>query len=751
MPGPNTERFEGTIGRTYRDSLPHWRAEAEPPASAPNIVFIVLDDVGFSDIGCYGSEIDTPAMDGLAANGIRYNNFHVTAMCSPTRACLLTGRNSHSVGMGIIADFRNGFPAYEGRITRRAATVAELLRDYGYGTYALGKWHLTNMEEYGAAGPFDHWPLGHGFNRWYGFHGGLTDQFNPELFQDNHPVTLVPDATYHLSEDLIERAIGNVRDHVTAAPNRPFMLYLALGACHFPHQVPKAYIDKYRGRYDAGWDVIRAERLRRQKLLGIVPHVTELAPLNPGVRPWNELSPEERTLSARFQEAYAGFMDHTDVQIARLIDHLKAIGRYDNTMIVLLSDNGASDEGGAHGVFNARRHMVYGPEDIEVGLANIAKIGSEHASNHYPRGWAQVSNTPLKWYKKGNHGGGIRAPLVVQWPAGIDGHGEIRTQFHHVIDVAPTIYEILGLEMPAEYRGVAQLPVHGTSMRYSFDAADAPTCKVTQYAELLGDRAIWHRGWKAVARHVKGADFDADCWELYHLDEDFSEMNDLGSAHPEKLREMVDLWWAEAKHHGVFPLDDRGWERVGARLKMKAAPQTTLYPGMARLDRLVAPDITDRSYSIRADVEISNDGADGVLFAWGSRFGGMVLFIQDGKPKLEYVYSESVVHHLQGVNRLTAGGHCIGFRFERTGQFSGRGTLLVDDVRVDEARIAKTWPTYGIVGGLTCGADDAGPPVSDRYQRPFAFRGVLHRVVVTLDGQGGSAERDVLKIVMLEQ
>ena len=476
-------------------------------------MFIVLDDVGFSDLGCYGSEISTPRIDALASNGVRYTSFHVTSMCSPTRACLLTGRNAHAVGMGIIAEWSSGFPGYRGRVTNRAAMIPEVLRDHGYSAYAVGKWHLTNIADYGAAGPHRDWPLSRGFARWYGFHGALTDQWNPELYRDNRPIRLEPRGDYHLSNDLVDHAIADIRDHATSAPQRPFLLYLAFGACHWPHHVPRPYIEKYRGRYRVGWDAIRTERLDRQKALGVVPRGTRLAPLNPGVSSWEALDGNVRRLCERLQETYAGFLEHTDCEIGRLIDQLDWLGCLDNTLIVLLSDNGASAEGGPTGAINLRKHMVYEEELPEIGLSRLDDIGGERSFNHYPTGWAQASNTPLKWYKKDTHGGGIRAPLIVHWPQRIKSAGAIRPQFHHVIDVAPTLYEVLGIEVPTQYQGVPQLPIHGISMAYTFNS-DAPTRKDMQHFELLGDRAIWYRGWKAVARHPKGTDFEADQWEL---------------------------------------------------------------------------------------------------------------------------------------------------------------------------------------------------------------------------------------------
>lgn len=724
----------GVIGRTWQESAPWWPAPTRPPTGAPNIVFVVLDDVGFADLGCYGSEIDTPNMDGLAAGGLRYNNFHVTSMCSPTRACLLTGRNAHSVGMGIIAEWSTGFPGYRGRITRGAATLAEILRDHAYHTLAVGKWHLTPLAEATAAGPFGDWPLARGFDRWCGFHGALTDQWNPELFEDNHVIEIARDGR-HLSEDLVDRAIAFVRDQQSVAPETPFFLYLAFGACHWPHHVPRPYLDKYRGRYDRGWDAIREERLARQETLGVVPPSTALAPRNPGVAAWRALSADERRLFARLQEAYAAFLDHTDVQIGRLLAFLRTLGRLDDTLVVLLSDNGASPEGGAGGAANERKHLAYEAETLAETLAAIDLIGTEHAFNHYPTGWAQASNTPLKWYKKDTHGGGIRAPLILHWPARLRDRGQIRPQYHHVIDVVPTVLEILGIEAPAVYRGVHQIPVDGASLAYTFDAPHAPTRKVSQHYEMLGDRALWYRGWKAVARHDKGADFDADRWELYHLAEDFSECHDLADRHPERLRELIDRWWVEAGRSQVLPLDDREYERVAEGVRARARTRYVYHPGMARIDRLSAPDISDRSWSIEAEVEVPPGGAEGVLLAAGTRFAGYVLYVKDGRAVYEYVYSQRVRHVIRSEAPLEAGRTVLRYEFTRTAPRRGRGTLHINDRSVGTIEVPKTWPIHATTGGVRCG-QDGGAAVSDAYTCPFAFTGTIHRLVVELASDG---------------
>ena len=748
MSTPGNTGFKGTIGRTYRDSRAWWPDRPAPPQGAPNVVFVVLDDVGFSDLGCYGSEIATPRMDALAAGGAAYSNFHVTSMCSPTRACLLTGRNAHSVGVGIIAEWSSGFPGYTGQVGRQAATIPQVLRQHAYSSYAIGKWHLTNISDYGAAGPHDNWPIGKGFNRWYGFHGALTDQWNPELCQDNRPIRLDKPDDYHLSTDLVSHAKDDVRDHLSAGLGRPFFLYLAFGACHWPHHVPREYIERYAGRYDRGWDAVREERLRRQIELGVVPPGTTLAALNPDVRPWAGHSQDERRLFARLQQTYAGFLEHTDAEIGRLVDYLQAVGQLDNTLIVLLSDNGASAEGGPTGAIHLRKHMVYEKETADSMKPFIDLIGGERAYNHYPTGWAQVSNTPLKWYKKHVHGGGVRAPLIMHWPGRIRQPGAIRHQFHHVVDLAPTVYDILKVSAPEQFEGVPQLPVHGTPMTYTFESPQAATRKETQVFELLGDRAIWHRGWKAVAHHTKGDDFDRDTWELYRLDDDFAEIRDLSASHPDKLLELLDLWWRQARDLNILPLDDRDWERAAERLKMMPTLAYEFHGGMSRIDRLTSPDITDRGYRITASFEVPSGALEGVLLAWGSRFGGFVLYLKDGQACYEYVYSESVTQSIRADWRPAGGRAQLELLVSRTGKNAVRATLSADGRELGSVAIAKTWPTHGTTAGLNCGLD-AGAPVSASYAAPFAFTGAGLRVGVRLaadsESEPGAAYDTVLK------
>jgi arylsulfatase A-like enzyme len=699
----------------------------------PNIVIIILDDVGFSDLGCYGSEIATPRIDDLARQGVRLNNFHVSAMCSPTRASLLTGRNAHSVGVGIIAEWANGMPGYDGRINPSAGTLPEVLRREGYNTLAVGKWHLAATEEYSAAGPFDNWPLRKGFNRWYGFHGALADQYHPELYVDNHPIHFDAPPGYHLTTDLIDRSIEMVRDQRVSAPERPFLLYLALGACHWPHHAPPDYLARQRGRYDAGWDQIRKARLERQIALGIAPSGTRLADRNPGVAAWADVAVDSGLvrLSTRLQEAYAAFLEHTDDQIGRLLDALSQFGLDEDTVVMLMSDNGASPEGGPTGAINLRKHMVYEKDDPRRALQHLEAIGSDRAYNHYSTGWAQVSNTPLRWYKKYTHGGGIRAPLIVRWPGQVPTGGAVRPQFHHVIDIMPTLLGRLGVEVPTEIDGIMQQPLHGMDMTASLQGDDPATRRSLQFFELLGDRALWHDGWKAVCHHEKGVDPEQERWELFHLDEDFSETNDLAAMHPERLAAMQRLWRDEAAANKVLPLDDREWDRAADRIRQHSKSAHVFYPGMSRVDRLAAPDVTGRSFSIRAEID-KQGPLDGVLLAWGSRFGGLSWYIKESRLTLRYVFSQDESWVLAVDDRTPAGSVVLEADFARQPDGSIVATLSGTGLTPTRQAIPRTWPTHGMTAGLTCG-EDRGHPVCDDYARPFAFRGGrLRQIAVSL-------------------
>ena len=603
-----TNGFGGVIGRTIDESTPWFPERPEPPEGAPNVVYIVLDDTGFAHLGCYGSDIETPNMDRLAAGGIRYNNFHTTALCSPTRACLLTGRNHHSVGVGRISELNAGFPGYYGHATERAANVAEILSLHGYSTFASGKWHLLPNTNTSVAGPYNHWPTSRGFDRYYGFLGGETSQWNPDLVMGNERVQppRSPEEGYHLTEDLVDRAITFIQDQKSVEPEKPFFLYLAFGATHAPHQVPRDFIEKYRGRFDDGWDAARARIFERQQQMGIVPPGTELAPRNDGVRAWNDLTDTERRYFARTQEVFAGFLDHTDHHIGRVLDFLGEIGQFENTLIVLISDNGASQEGGPIGT---PEHIYFSSltgvrVDLTVDdlIKHIDELGGPLHHNHYPTGWAQAGNTPLKRYKQNTHGGGIRDPMIVHWPARIKDRGAIRHQYHHVSDVTPTVLEVLGIEASTVYKGVEQMPIEGTSFAYTFENPDAPTRKERQYYEMLGHRAIYEDRWKAVSFHQPGGSFDADRWELYHISEDFSECSDLAGEHPEKLQTLIDAWWEDAERYNVLPLADPVSARSLGGTTRRRRRQFTYYPGKASVPMRLAPNVADRSHRITAEI-----------------------------------------------------------------------------------------------------------------------------------------------------
>ena len=541
--------FAGVIGRTAQDSTPSPLQRVAPAPGSPNIVYIVLDDTGFGDLGCYGSAVSTPSIDALAAGGLLFNNFQSKAVCSPTRASLLTGRNAHLVGMKELPGGDQGYPHTRGRVPASAANVAQILRHNGYGTFAVGKWHLVPREDMTPSGDRAHWPLQKGFDRFYGFLSGWTDQYRPDLVVDNHSVPAPDRPGYHFSEDIVDQVIALLERKLEADAAKPFFLYLAFGATHAPIQVPKRYIEKYRGAFDAGWDAVRERRYRRQLELGVVPAGSRLPPRNPGDPAWNALSDTERAVYARFMEAYAGFTEHTDDQIGRLTGFLKARGQFDNTLIVLISDNGGAPEAGLKGNF-ARS---YGDRTtVEEMYERLEELGGPGTQPLYPRPWAMASSAPFKYYKLWPFNGGVRTPMVVSWPAGIRKAG-LREQFVDVIDLTPTVLDYTGIEAPEVFDGVCQIPMQGRSLRAVFEDPRAPAPRDTQFFELWGSRGIYHRGWKAVAFHVPGSDFESDHWELYKVEKDFTEADDLAGRHPEKLEELKDLWWSEAERNGALP------------------------------------------------------------------------------------------------------------------------------------------------------------------------------------------------------
>jgi arylsulfatase A-like enzyme len=739
LPVTPDHEFKGTIGATWQESKPWWPEPVKPRADAPNIVLVLYDDVGFGSFGCYGAEIATPTMDALAQEGLRYNNFHVTPLCSPTRAALLTGRNHHSVGMAFLANADSGFPGTRGHVTKQAATLAEMLKSNGYNTMCAGKWHIAPIDQTSAAGPYDQWPLGRGFERFYGFLDALTDQFYPDLVHDNHRVDppKKPEEGYHLTDDLVDHAIAFVRDQVSASGEKPFFTYLAFGAAHCPHQAPQAFLDKYRGAYDEGWDVIRERRYRRQLELGIIPEGTQLAPRNPGVQAWDSLSADEKRVSARLQEAFAAMVDHTDHALGRFVDELRQIGKFDNTIFVVLADNGASQEGGPGGTTNIVAYENGNQPDLAYNLARLDQIGGPRSQTNYPQGWAQVGNTPLRRYKQNTHAGGVRAPLIVSWRNGLKAHGDVRNQFHHVIDITPTLLDLAGIQPPQVYNGVPQLPVHGVSMRYSFDDAAAPTRRQTQYFEMFTHRAIWHDGWKAVSFHQRGNTYDQDSWELFNLDEDFSECNDLAAKYPERLQNLIGRWWAEAGRFGVLPLDDRGFPERAVQYQSHGSPRLrsrlVLYPGMSRIPSGAAPLMINRSFRITARLAPGAQAPQGVVLSLGDLSGGFTLYVQAGHLFFEYNH-EGTPYRVESCDgAVTGDASTLEFAFERTADYAGIGRLFVDGKPVGEGTIPRSARWFISWSALDVGRDSLSR-VSEAYPDEFAFTpGALQRVEIELE------------------
>ncbi|MEM7139397.1 MAG: arylsulfatase [Actinomycetota bacterium] len=730
--------WNGTIGTTIADSTPHFIEPPHPGEDAPNVVIILFDDLGFSQFGCYGSDISTPAVDGLAENGLRYTNFHVTPLCSPTRAALLTGRNHHTVGMRAVSNFNTGFPSMTGHISNHAATVAEVLHDEGYATFAVGKWHLAPMEQCSAAGPFDQWPLQRGFDRFYGFLEGETDQFSPTLTYDNHhidrPETSGLDDGYHVSEDMIDQAIGFIHDTKSVRPDKPFFLYCAFGATHAPHQAPDAYLQNYRGRYDEGWDVVRQRWFERQIELGITEASTQLAPRNPGVEAWDDMDDNTRALACRLQEAFAAFLEHTDAQIDRLVEDLREMGELDNTVIMVLGDNGASQEGGPFGVLHEMKFFNGILETPDEAIHHIDEIGGPHSHTNYPWGWAQVGNTPFKWYKQNTHEGGVHVPFVVHYPDKITDAGGIRRQFHHVNDVAATIYDMLGIAAPTMHRGLEQMPISGVPMNYSFDDAAAPTRKEIQYYEMGGHRGLWHDGWKAVTRHEARTSFDDDRWELYHLDEDPSECNDLAAEMPEKLAEMIELWWQEAEAQGVLPLDDRMIELFGNRFRERSPHPADMHyvyrPPMSDLPGQAGATLGGRSWTMTATI----DGvADGVLYSTGTENSGVSLFIKDGRLVFDYnAFDDHTV--VRSDIAVPADAKDLRVDFLRLPKRKGMARLSIDGEPVGIGEVPWVAGMMSSVGSSF--GRGAESPVSREYEGRFPYGATLKQIDIQLHERG---------------
>ena len=740
-------RFGGEIRTTYENSTPEWQQDNYAQGK-PNVLLILLDDTGFANLGCYGSNIDTPNMDALAKNGLRYNNFHVTPLCSPTRASILTGRNHHAVGISTISGFGDsGYPNQRGCVSRHSANLAEMLGEEGFATFALGKWHLNPSANFSAGGPHNEWPLQRGFDRFYGFLPGGTPQFYPELTYDNHPVNppKSPQDGYHVTNDLVDHAIEFINDLNYSNSERPFFMYFAPGAMHAPHQVPGNYVEKYKGFYDEGWDIVRERYFKRQIEMGIIPKNTVLPPRNPGVKPWSSLTKNQQKFVCRLQETWAGFLNHTDDQIGRLIDHLDLLQKLDDTVVVLTADNGTSQAGGPYGVMSVgtapgrgatndgvtiaeKRGRPLPEEDFDLVQERLDEIGTYKTNSDIPWGWAQVGNTPLRWYKQDTHGGGVRVPMIVHYPSGIEETGGIRNQFHYVNDITPTILELLGVIPKENYNGFEQMPITGTSLVYSLHDANCSSEKPIQYFEMMGKRGLWLDGWKAVTRHQSGDAYNEDQWELYHLDEDFSESRNLASEEPSRLREMIDLWWLEAGRNGVLPLDDR----VGQRGRRLEKPRTSyrFIPPMAHVPRVRSPSLADGNWLLKADVEISSAETEGVIFAQGSFLNGISLYVQNGFLAFVYTVMDTpntwISKDLLPLGRVT-----LDLLFQKQNPHSGVFLLKVQNKEIASIVISDTTHMASMRGADV--GRDLDAPVTDLYIAPFNFTGIIHSVLIKLE------------------
>jgi arylsulfatase A-like enzyme len=742
--------FKGKIALDVRESTPDWTPylPKKAPEGAPNVLFILYDDTGLAAWSPYGGRINMPTMDALAAEGLTYTQWHTCALSSPTRSCLLTGRNHHLNGMAAITEAANGFPGATGYLPDQCATVAEILSDNGWSTFWLGKDHNVPEPDLAPGASKKYWPLNMGFDRFYGFLGGETSQWYPDLVEDNRYIEQPygPEKGYHLSKDLADQAIKMIKDQKSTNPSRPWYMWYCPGANHAPHQAPQEYIDKYRGKFDDGYDAYRKWVLERMIAKGVMPEGTQLTPWNPIpenvanpadiVRPWESLNADEKKLFSRLAEVFAAFSEYTDVEIGRIIDYLKQTGQFDNTVIIYAADNGASGEGTPNGSVNENKFFNGYPDELSETMKYIDVLGGPDTYEHFPTGWAAAFSAPFKMFKRyANFAGGTCDPLVICWPKGIKARGEIRNQYHHAVDIVPTILEICGVEMPKVYDGVDQYPLSGVSMKYTFDAKpDDPTQKQVQYYAMLGTRAVWEDGWKAVAVHspISGkGHFDQDVWQLFNTEKDRAEMNDLAKENPEKLEHLKKLWSEEADKNYVLPLDDRSALEVLALPRPTSEPpreRYIYYPGTAPIPEGVAPNLRGRSYKILSDIEITDANASGVIFTMGSRFGGHTLFIKD--KKLYYVYNFLGIRPEQVLvssETLKPGKYAVGAEFtrEKAGQYyesMGTMKLYINDKVVAEEPFRTQAGKFGLGGGLRIGYNSLDP-VSVEYTSPGDFKG----------------------------
>ena len=748
-----------------------------PPAGAPNVLIVLLDDVGFGASSAFGGPCRTPTAERLAAGGLKYRRFHTTAMCAPTRQALLTGRNHHAVGMGAVADIATSAPGYSSIRPNTAAPLAQVLKLNGYATAQFGKCHEVPLWQTSPMGPYDAWPSGGGgFEYFYGFLGGETNQYAPSLYEGTIPVE--PDRTpaegYHFTEDMTDRAIGWVRQEKALMPDRPFFVYFAPGATHAPHHVPREWADRYRGEFDEGWDVLRERTFARQKDLGVIPPEAELTARHEGIPAWEEMPEELRPVLARQMEVYAGYLEHTDYHVGRLIDALERLEVLDDTLVFyIVGDNGASPEGLINGTFNEMLFMngVGELETAEFMAARIEQFGTPAAYNHYAVGWSHAMDTPYQWTKQvASHWGGTRNGAIVHWPRGISSRGEVRDQFHHVIDVAPTVLEVAGLPQPTFVNGVAQMPIHGVGMAYSFDAGAAADRRQLQYFEMVGNRGVYHQGWTAVTKHatpwVAGGElpaFDDDVWELY-APEDWTQARDLAAEMPGKLHELQRLFLIEAVKYSVLPLDDRRVERlnpeIAGRPVLIKGNRQLLFGGMGRLTEATVVNIKNKSHAVTAQLTIPASGGEGVVVAQGGSFGGWSLYFKDGRPVYCYNLLGLERMKVSGGEPIGAGEHQVRMEFAYDGGGLGKGgvvSLYLDGSKVGEGRLERTQPFLFSMDETTDIGRDSATPVSDDHGAgDSAFTGRIEWVEIDVDAAAAEVDHLIgpeerLRIAMARQ
>ncbi|MEU4268991.1 arylsulfatase [Streptomyces sp. NPDC026092] len=766
------KRFKGKVALDIRDAQPDWSPYLAPkaPENAPNVLVIAWDDVGYGTMDCFGGPVRTPTMSRIADLGVRYANFHTTALCSPTRASLLTGRNATSNGMATIAEFSSGFPGISTRIPFENGFISEVLGERGYNTYCVGKWHLTPGEEINMAAYKGRWPLGRGFERFYGFLGGESSCWYPDLIHDNHPIDppATPEEGYHIAKDFSDRAIEFIRDAKVVDPGKPFFMYLSLDAAHAPHHVFKEWADRYKGVFDEGYEAIRPGILRRQKDMGLLPEDTELSAINPHgepevtgpdgqlwpmldtVRPWGELSADERRLFVRMAEVFAGYVSYTDDQLGRVLDFLESAGELDNTIIVAVSDNGASGEGGPDGTFNEWRFFNGMSTPTALSLEHIDELGGPTSYNHYNTGWAWAFDTPFPYWKRwAGYEGGVADMCLVAWPAGIEARGEVRRQYVHAVDVAPTLYDLLGIEPPEVVKGYPQNPIEGESFKASLTDPDAPG-RQTQFYTMLGQRSIYHEGWLACTVHppLSGwGNFANDVWELYHLTTDRAQSTDLAEREPERLETLKSLWYYYAGIYNGLPLDDRSaLEQVVAE-RPHGSPERdryVYYPDSAAVPEQSGVVTSGRSYTIAAGVDVGSADAEGVLYAHGGVAGGHSLYVKDHRLHYAYNWVGSTLQVVDADREIPPGKHVLTAEFAANGRSTdpampgatGTLTLYMDDQEVGRDDIVTQPGNFCVVGdGICVGRDDASPVTPD-YQGPFPFTGgTIDKVVVDVSGE----------------